>query len=156
MKVGRADPIGTSQRTVKLDQWTRCGTEGFLAPKAFGEEPRHLGLEPAARSQTRWVTEQNSETKQPRRGQAVLVTVEGSTEEETMRGAKASGRNFCLDRNLLWELSSVRLNSYAFFLSLCSVSVVERDGRFAFAPGPRPQAAAPPPTANSSSTTKDL
>jgi hypothetical protein len=46
------------------------------------------------------VTEQNSDKKQPRRGQAILVTVEGSTEEEAGWAVKANRGIFCLDRNL--------------------------------------------------------
>src|SRR5258706_15212034 len=100
MRGGRPGGIGTPHGSVSLTKWTRCGTEGFLAPPTFGEGPRKFEPELEARSRTRWVTEQNSDKKQPRRGQAVLMTAEDSTEEETMRAGKASGRNFCLDRNL--------------------------------------------------------
>ena len=98
-RVGRPDPIGTSQRTVRLTEWTRCGTEGFLGPHR-GQGPRRFGRKPEARSQARWVTEQNSDTKQPRRRQSTRIAVGGSTEEEATKAGKASAGNFCLDRNL--------------------------------------------------------
>ena len=98
-RVGRTASVGTSHGSVSDTQWTRCGTEGFLGPHS-GQGPREIGRESEAWSRTRWVTEQNSKTKQPRRGQPTRVEVRGSTEEEARRAGKASGRNFCLDRNL--------------------------------------------------------
>jgi hypothetical protein len=46
------------------------------------------------------VTEQNSEKKQPKREQAVLVAEGGSTEEEQVGLGKPMAELFCLDRNL--------------------------------------------------------
>jgi len=94
-RVGRPDPIGTSQRTVRLTEWTRCGTEGFLGPHR-GQGPRRFGRKPEARSQARWVTEQNSDTKQPRRRQSTRIAVGGSTEEEATKAGKASAGTFVL------------------------------------------------------------
>ena len=87
-RVGRSERRRASQRIVRPNEWTRNGTEAFLAPGVYG-----VGRDASrtvSASRTRWVTAQNR-TEEARRGRESAV---GRTVKPSRKGRarKASVR----------------------------------------------------------------